>query len=154
MEMRKARREVGSDPTEDDRAWLRSVEEWVRSEYPGFEGATLSAATLEATITELQEASKNRTIRATPVGKALREYLDARTWAQSEAEAWGYTSFRTAKGASDLRTYLRDFADSLSMETPGFQRVWFIFEGELADEQTEEEAGRKPVGGTTAKGGV
>jgi hypothetical protein len=140
--MDKARQQVGPEPTFEQSTWLADIEAALRREYPGFMNTPgiPRGVDREAAIVEIEQIVQERSIRRTPLGKAVSSYLEARQQATEAANEAGYRGFTTAEGMRETREWLRSVAGALSRETPGFGRLYrYVFESELSQVEEEEE---------------
>lgn len=138
----------GGKPSDDQRAWLRSLQDALIREYPGY-GESLHGglglnerADKEQRVREVTMAVKDPRIASTEAGQAAAEYLQAREQAQARATADGLAGFQTAKAARPIRDWLRQLGAALVREHPTFAPLWEqLFDSEMnADTDVEQAA--------------
>jgi trans-aconitate methyltransferase len=115
---------VGAYPNAEQKAYLRKYREYLGEQYPGFALATFDPNRIKNNIKELELAVQEPSLAENNVAKAAKLYLDARSSVMVEAGNRGLTSIDRSKNASDLRGYLRQYADVLKKEYPEFARLY------------------------------
>lgn len=115
---------VGPYPNAEQKAYLRQYREYLGEQYPGFAIATFDPNRVKNNIAELSLAVQEPSLADNNVAKAAKLYLDARENVYREAENRGLSSIDRSKNASDLRGYLREYADVLKKEYPEFARLY------------------------------
>lgn len=137
---RRAQRQVGANPTDEDSEWLANGRAWLREAYPGYDNllGVPTGPNVESAMQELRGIINEDGVRGTPVARAVQTYLTERDWAEQEAQARGFRGFANAEDTRDLRDYLRSGAMELSQEVPAFRRVFdYVLSREL--DRTEDE---------------
>lgn len=115
---------VGPYPNAEQKAYLRQYREYLGEQYPGFALATFDPNRIKNNIAELELAVQEPSLANNNVAKAAKLYLDARKSVMAEASNRGLSSIDRSKNASDLRGYLRQYADVLKKEYPEFARLY------------------------------
>lgn len=142
MTMDKLKTAIGPNPTDEDRAFIRSIEAQLMEEYPGFKDVAGVAAKAERDkiYQELDKAVDNKKIRKTEAGKALVTYWSAREKAMGVAADLGYAGIDRAKSLAPDRQALWEIGESLSQENPDFSMLWDRWlKREVEPEAGEEE---------------
>lgn len=124
---RSYRQQVGSYPTEEQRAWLRGVRREIHKRYPGFpEIAVFEVGKFEKQVADLRLLIDDARLEGNPVADSVRTYLNYRDAAVSRYVAAGGQEggFDTAKAAEPLRDYLVSIGMALMQQNPDFGRVW------------------------------
>jgi hypothetical protein len=136
--MERARRMVGPNRSERERAFLSAVEAAVREEYPGYGDLSGQGqrADIDAQMTELRHLADDATMQDNPTVKALRLYLRAVDMAQGSAEAQGLAHWESAEATIRERVFVRSVAQQLSDRDQGFN---FLFSQVLSRTFNEEE---------------
>ena len=120
---RQVTREVGSKPSEEQTAWLRSYRDKLKKQLPGFATAVVDINRIPGLISSVETAAQDTLLDNNPVAEAARAYFEARNQALVEAQNRGYVGI-TGKNTSDLRQWLANFADTLTLKYPEFQRLY------------------------------
>jgi hypothetical protein len=120
---RQVTREVGSKPSEEQTAWLRSYRDKLKVQLPGFATAVVDINRIPGLISSVETAAQDTLLDNNPVAEAARAYFEARNQALVEAQNRGYVGI-TGKNTSDLRQWLANFADTLTLKYPEFQRLY------------------------------
>ena len=115
---------VGPYPNADQKAYLRQYREYLGEQYPGFALATFDPNRIKNNIAELTLAVQEPSLANNNVAKAAKLYLDARENVMAEATNRGLSSIDRSKNASDLRGYLRQYAEVLKKDYPEFSRLY------------------------------
>lgn len=115
---------VGPYPNAEQKAYLRQYREYLGEQYPGFALATFDPNRIKNNIKELELAVQEPSLAENNVAKAAKLYLDARNSVMAEASNRGLTSIDRSKNASDLRGYLRQYAEVLKKDYPEFARLY------------------------------
>jgi len=139
----------GGKPSDSQRSWLRTVQDALIKEYPGY-GQSLNGglglterADKTQQLRELQDAVKDPKLGNTETGKALSLYLTARDKAQESAKASGLAGFQTAKSARGTRDWLRTIGNALVNEHPAFAPLWEqILSREMNEDTDVAQTGR------------
>ena len=124
---RSYRQQVGAYPTEEQRAWLRSVRAAINKRYPGFpEVAVFEVGKFEQEVEELRKVIVDPRLGENATADSVRTYLSYRDRAVAEYVASGGQEggFDTAKAAEPLRDYLVSIGMALMQQNPDFGRVW------------------------------
>lgn len=140
MVYRAAREKVGETMNTENRQWLGQVREALVEQYPGYEPERYDATKVPDMVRQFTEAAADPRLADTDAGQGLNLYLMARERAMTEAQARGFSTFGRAKGARDLREWLRAVAAAVGEEHPAFSRMFE--EGlsrEMADDAEEQE---------------
>jgi hypothetical protein len=115
---------VGPYPNAEQKAYLRQYREYLGEQYPGFALATFDPNRIKNNIAELELAVQEPSLTDNNVAKAAKLYLDARNSVMAEAGNRGLSSIDRSKNASDLRGYLRQYAEVLKKDYPEFARLY------------------------------
>jgi hypothetical protein len=115
---------VGAYPNADQKAYLRQYREYLGQQYPGFALAVFDPNRIKNNINELTLAVQEPSLAGNNVAKAAKLYLDARENVMAEATNRGLSSIDRSKNASDLRGYLRQYAEVLKKDYPEFSRLY------------------------------
>lgn len=121
------RAQVGSYPTQDQRAWLKNVRTELNKKYPGFPIVPVfTVGEFEKKIGEMKQAIADPRLKDNDVAKAISIYFGYRDqvlaqWTASGGSAQGLA---TSKSAEPLRGYLTSIGDALVLQVPEFGRVW------------------------------
>lgn len=115
---------VGPYPNAEQKAYLRQYREYLGEQYPGFAFGTFDPNRIKNAVKELEGALTEPGLADNPVAKATKLYLDARTNVLAEAQNRGLTGIDRSKNASDLRGYLRQYAETLKTQYPEFARLY------------------------------
>lgn len=129
----------GPVPSKEQRNWLSDLRTMLRSTFPGFDetlpGKPDSETVKNKFIPQIEKAVADERLADNDVAQATKVYLAARAKAQQSAETAGYSTFSQAKGAAPMREWLRQIADMLIQQVPGFTQVMDrIFEREMIDD--------------------
>ena len=137
----KARRQVELLPSNDATdMWLRELKFQLMDRYPGYNVPLVGLerqADRDQIIRELEKWPQSEALMATEAGQGLADYLAARSWAKVESVGRGYTElgFRSAKGTSFLRDWLRTIATTTVQKYPAFGVLWDqVLSSELEDD--------------------
>jgi hypothetical protein len=136
---RKAQRMAGPNPTDESRMWLNDVRAQLRRNYPGYGDRTgfVEAADTDYLIEELERVARDPRVRETDAGRGLRIYMEARRQAQEEGRNRGLTgrvSYASAESARDLRDWLRQVANRITVNHPDFDSLWMYLQDEMNDD--------------------
>ena len=115
---------VGPYPNADQKAYLRQYREYLGEQYPGFALATFDPNRIKNNIAELELAVQESSLADNNVAIAAKLYLDARENVMAEATNRGLSGIDRSKNATDLRGYLRQYADLLKKDYPEFARLY------------------------------
>lgn len=129
----------GPTPSKAQRGWLSDLRGMLREQFPGFDetlpGKPDSETVKNKFIPQIEKAVADPRLADNDIAQATRVYLAARSKAQQQAEAAGYTTFAQAKGAAPIRDWLRQVADLVAQQVPDFSQVMDrIFEREMMDD--------------------
>ena len=141
--------EVGQKPlyrnsSEQARLIKESKRMELKDRYPGWGNPLVGTpikASRDQVIDEFYKWQNNEFLKSTEAGKGLMLYIEAREQAIAQGKALGFTksSFKSARGLSNLRWYLRDTAEYIVSQHPDFQYIWnSYFKQELLDEERDE----------------
>ena len=92
--------------------------------YPGFQYAPFDPNQLRRRIEIVKDAVQDASLADNQIADAARRYLAVRDYVYSEAAKLGLKSIERARGAEQLRGYLRQYADVLVREVPEFDRLY------------------------------
>lgn len=137
-----AKSQLPPNPTPEQEAWLASVKDELRDDYPGF--GVVTEMKLPKQLQQLEAASNDPEIQNLPAGEALVVYLARRdeviALQQSEGVSTS-TKVTTAAGGRVWRDWLRDVGADLAADYEGFDRIWRdILSRELPIEEAVEVA--------------
>jgi hypothetical protein len=115
---------IGPYPKAEQREYLARYREYLGELYPGFQYAAFDPNELRRRIEKLKDAANDPEMADNRVADAARRYLQTRDYVYQEAAKLGLKSIEKAKGAEQLRGYLREYADVLVREVPEFERLY------------------------------
>ncbi len=135
----------GPSPSKEQRAWLTELRTKLRDKYPGYDkelpGKYDQKTVKDQYIPAIEKAVADPTLEGNDVAAAARIYLAARTVAQQQAVAGGYSTFAQAKAAAPLRDWLRQIGEKLAERTPDFAPMYErVFDREMISDDTPEAA--------------
>lgn len=121
---RALRDQLPANPSQDQKAWLRSWRVELNKEYPGFPVvAEFNPGEFPAKIDALKRMVQEPALGDNDVAGAVSQYLEARDSALASAAQAGYTSLAST-AATPLREWLMGVAKALKTETPEFARIY------------------------------
>jgi hypothetical protein len=115
---------IGPYPKAEQRDYLARYREYLGELYPGFQYAAFDPNELRRRIEKLKDAANDPDMADNKVAEAARRYLQTRDYVYQEAAKLGLKSIERAKGAEQLRGYLRQYADVLVKQVPEFERLY------------------------------
>ena len=115
---------VGPYPNAEQKDYLARYREYLGELYPGFRYAPFDPNELRRRIATLEDAVSDPAVADNPIAAAASKYLAARRAVYAEAEKAGLKNIERARGAEQMRGYLRQYADLLVRETPEFERLY------------------------------
>jgi hypothetical protein len=115
---------IGPYPNGEQRDYMARYREYLGELYPGFQYAAFDPNELRRRIEQLKVAANDPDVADNKVADAARRYLQARDAVYAEAQKAGLKNIERAKGAEQLRGYLREYADVLVREVPEFERLY------------------------------
>lgn len=115
---------IGAYPNAEQKEYLSRWREYLGELYPGFRYAPFDPNQLRRRISVLEEAVNDPAMADNKIAQAARQYLQVRSAVYAKANAAGLKSIERARGAEQLRGYLRQYAALLVNETPEFQRLY------------------------------
>ena len=128
---RSKRAELGDKLSKEQRDWLAQWRVYLNQEYPGFPAkAQFNPGEFDKIIGDLKRATEDNRLADNDIAGAVRQYLDARDKALSQAAASGLSGLSSDR-ALPLREWLSSIANTLIKQTPEFSR---IFEDKLSAE--------------------
>jgi len=128
---RSKRAELGDKLSKEQRDWLAQWRVYLNQQYPGFPAkAQFNPGEFDKIIGDLKRATEDNRLADNDIAGAVRQYLDARDKALSQAAASGLSGLSSDR-ALPLREWLSSIANTLIKQTPEFSR---IFEDKLSAE--------------------
>ena len=124
---RELRDKLPTNPTKEQKAWLRQWRVQLNKEYPGFPVvAEFNPGEFPAQIEQLKRMVQEPSLSDNDVAQAINDYLEARDKAiQRYVEAGGSEGgFSQAIAASPLRDWLNNVGKSIKQQTPEFARIY------------------------------
>jgi len=115
---------IGAYPNKDQREYLARYREYLGELYPGFRYAPFDPNQLRRRIEIAKDAVQDPSLADNKVADAARRYFQVRDYVYAEATKLGLKSIERARGAEQLRGYLRQYADVLVREVPEFDRLY------------------------------
>ena len=121
--------QMGSNPTDEQRAWLKDYRIRLNKEYPGFPPvAKFPVGELDDFINKLKMAVDDKSVKDTPIAGAIREYLGARDKALQALKDAGYAgssnTLKSAEAAAPTRAWLANIALRIIGKVPEFGRIY------------------------------
>jgi len=130
------RDQIGESPDEAQSDQMRAYQSMLELKFPGYSRIPDLGSGTAVMILELEQASRDKKVLASPIGEALSTYFKAR----SAMRAQGVSNFRTGDGR-DLAPQLYALGQSLAQEVPAFTMAWDrLLSYEFDAEQFEEAA--------------
>lgn len=121
---REARMKVGANPTREQELWLSEFRGRLAEQYPGFPRvAVFEVGRFESNIDQLKLAVQDKSVRSTPVAKAISTYLTYRDQALAELNRYGFTTFKSDT-AKPIANWLAGIAYQIMLGTPEFGRLF------------------------------
>lgn len=121
---RQVQKLAGPYPNDAQKDYLRRWKEQLAEKYPGFANAQYDPNELQRRINLLGRALEDDVTTGIAVADAARKYYQTRELAMTEAKSRGLQGIQSAKGAADLREYMRAYGEILKQETPAFARLY------------------------------
>lgn len=122
-----------SQMSPDQREWWSQFNDDLDEQYPTTRAGMPERGTIEEKINELYRAADDKDLRNTDGGEGLRQYLELRDQALAAADE-AEISLTTNRRAADVRQWLRDSADRIIGQHPGFKPIWdFVLSREFRD---------------------
>lgn len=121
---RELRDKLPTNPTDDQRRWLRNWRIQLNKEYPGFPAvAEFNPGQFPAQIEQMKRMVADPRLQGNDVADALKTYLDARDQAIERATQAGYANLSSI-AATPLRDWLSNVGKALKVDTPEFARIY------------------------------
>ena len=113
------RSQYGEYPDEDQAAQLRSLQDSLELQFPGYTRIPETGFTTPGKILQLERAAKDPQVQALPVGASLSTYFAKR----QEYRSMGISSFRTGEGR-EVAPELYALGEQLAASDPTFRVAW------------------------------
>ena len=129
MRYEDAKGQVGDDAdTDDGRAYLREVREWLADQYDGWgdKAGIPGRPDTETLVRELEAALEVPAIAETDAGQGLALYMEGRGQVLADAQGRGYASFDQAEEMEEGRAYLDELAAWVIERHPAFKDIYDI----------------------------
>ena len=115
---------IGPYPNAEQKEYMARYREYLGELYPGFQFAPFDPNELRRRIAQVQDAANDPAMADNKIAEAARKYLETRDYVYEQAGKLGIKNIERARGAEQLRGYLREYASVLIRETPEFERLY------------------------------
>ena len=124
-----ARKQIGQNPTEENRALLKQYRAVLHAELPGFPlVAEFKVGEFDNQVEDMASLVKDSRVTGNPIAQTINAYLNFRNAAKSVAlQQFGSDNIKQSKQTQYLRDKLASIGEMLILENPEFGRVWQRF---------------------------
>ena len=124
-----ARKQIGQNPTEENRALLKRYRAALHAELPGFPlVAEFKVGEYDNQVEDMKLLVTDSRVANSPIAQTINTYLTFRTAAQNIAlQQFGSNNIKQSKQTQYLRDKLASMGEMLILENPEFGRVWQRF---------------------------